>query len=80
MIRAHFGQKVPFSVTPPPIPDFPVPSHEEARFSCFVESEAGGVSTLDSVYVCLCTCISYTYLLSIHRCHHSCTQCHDALN
>lgn len=31
---------------PPLLPHFPVPSHEEPRFSCFVESEAAGVSVL----------------------------------
>ncbi|RWR72552.1 zinc protease PQQL-like protein isoform X1 [Cinnamomum micranthum f. kanehirae] len=47
LIRTHFGQKVPLSVAPP-IPDFPVPSHEEPRFSCFVESEAGGSAVMVS--------------------------------
>lgn len=43
LIKAHFGHK--FSAMPSPvIPYFPVPSHEEPRFSCFVESEAAGVS------------------------------------
>ncbi|XP_038711983.1 zinc protease PQQL-like isoform X2 [Tripterygium wilfordii] len=39
LIKTHFGQKnsVP---DPPPKLIFPVPFHEEQRFSCFVESEA----------------------------------------
>ncbi|XP_058089289.1 zinc protease PQQL-like [Magnolia sinica] len=51
LIRTHFGGKVSIS-TPPLIPEFPVPSHGEPRFSSFVESEAAGVSTLKiSVYL-----------------------------
>lgn len=45
LIKAHFGQKVSVTGSYPPIPDFPVPSHKEPRFSCFVESEAAGVSS-----------------------------------
>lgn len=45
LIKAHFGQKVSVTGCSPPIPDFPVPSHKEPRFSCFVESEAAGVSS-----------------------------------
>lgn len=44
LIKEHFGQKAPAPLPPPVIPEFPVPSHEEPRFSCFVESEAAGVS------------------------------------
>lgn len=44
LIKTHFGHKVS-APGPPVIPTFPVPSHEEPRFSCFVESEAAGVST-----------------------------------
>jgi hypothetical protein len=44
MIKTHFGEKPPANCPPLPIPDFPVPSHEEPRISCFVESEAAGVS------------------------------------
>lgn len=43
LIRVHFGQKSS-SHEPPDIPNFPVPSHDEPRFSCFIESEAAGVS------------------------------------
>jgi hypothetical protein len=43
LIKEHFGQKAPPSLPPLVIPEFPVPSHEEPRFSCFVESEAAGV-------------------------------------
>jgi hypothetical protein len=43
LIKEHFGQKAPSSLPPLVIPEFPVPSHEEPRFSCFVESEAAGV-------------------------------------
>lgn len=48
LIRAHFGQKVSLSGPSPVIPDFPVPSHEEPRFSCFVESEAAGSAVMIS--------------------------------
>ncbi|XP_008797884.1 zinc protease PQQL-like isoform X1 [Phoenix dactylifera] len=48
LIRSHFGQKVSLSGLPPVIPDFPVPSHEEPRFSCFVESEAAGSAVMIS--------------------------------
>ncbi|KAI3868227.1 hypothetical protein MKW92_045537 [Papaver armeniacum] len=47
LIKMHFGSKVSPSA-PPFIPDFPVPSHEEPRFSCFVESEAGGSAVMIS--------------------------------
>ncbi|MCL7048539.1 hypothetical protein MKW94_026371 [Papaver nudicaule] len=47
LIKMHFGSKVSPSV-PPSIPNFPVPSHEEPRFSCFVESEAGGSAVMIS--------------------------------
>lgn len=40
----HFGEKCS-APEPPIIPTFQVPCHEEPRFSCFVESEAAGVST-----------------------------------
>ncbi|KAH9801198.1 zinc protease PQQL-like [Citrus sinensis] len=33
---------------PPVIPKFPVPSHQEPRFSCFIESEAGGSAVIVS--------------------------------
>ncbi|XP_039116038.1 zinc protease PQQL-like isoform X1 [Dioscorea cayenensis subsp. rotundata] len=46
-IKIHFGQKVPSSIIPV-IPDFPVPSHNEPRFSCFVESEAAGSAVMIS--------------------------------
>ncbi|KAK1264477.1 hypothetical protein QJS04_geneDACA018123 [Acorus gramineus] len=48
LIKKHFGQKVSASGPPPRIPDIPVPSHEEPRFSCFVESEAGGSAVMIS--------------------------------
>ncbi|KAF2950745.1 hypothetical protein DAI22_01g209300 [Oryza sativa Japonica Group] len=48
MIKEHFGQKAPPSCPPPVIPDFPVPSHVEPRFSCFVESEAAGSAVVVS--------------------------------
>ncbi|KAK3161034.1 hypothetical protein QOZ80_1BG0070790 [Eleusine coracana subsp. coracana] len=48
LIKEHFGQKVPSSLPPPVIPEFPVPSHEEPRFSCFVESEAAGSAVVIS--------------------------------
>ncbi|GAB4852720.1 hypothetical protein Ancab_016931 [Ancistrocladus abbreviatus] len=47
LIRMHFGQKNSAS-NPPPVPLFQVPSHEEPRFSCFVESEAAGSAVMIS--------------------------------
>ncbi|KAL2501004.1 Insulinase (Peptidase family M16) protein [Forsythia ovata] len=47
LIRTHFGDKIP-AVDPPPIPHFSVPSHEEPRFSSFVESEAAGSAVMIS--------------------------------
>ncbi|GAA0155968.1 metalloprotease [Lithospermum erythrorhizon] len=47
LIRSHFGNKVPAN-DPPIIPCFPVPSHEDPRFSCFVESEAAGSAVMIS--------------------------------
>ncbi|KAL1364192.1 hypothetical protein HN51_012358 [Arachis hypogaea] len=47
LIKTHFGQKVP-APDPPLIPTFQVPSHEEPRFSCFVESEAAGSAVMIS--------------------------------
>ncbi|KAK6147771.1 hypothetical protein DH2020_018683 [Rehmannia glutinosa] len=41
LIKTHFEDKVP-ALDPPLIPQFTVPSHEEPRFSSFVESEAAG--------------------------------------
>ncbi|RLM93624.1 putative zinc protease PqqL [Panicum miliaceum] len=48
LIKEHFGQKAPAPLPPPVIPEFPVPSHEEPRFSCFVESEAAGSAVVIS--------------------------------
>ncbi|XP_015571814.1 zinc protease PQQL-like isoform X1 [Ricinus communis] len=47
LIKMHFGQKVS-ERDPPQIPVFQVPSHEEPRFSCFVESEAAGSAVMIS--------------------------------
>ncbi|KAB1209292.1 putative zinc protease PqqL [Morella rubra] len=47
LIKTHFGQKSSAS-EPPLIPTFPVPSHEEPRCSCFVESEAAGSAVMIS--------------------------------
>ncbi|GAB2292506.1 hypothetical protein Dimus_026742 [Dionaea muscipula] len=47
LIRIHFGQKR----SPPDLPFIPlfeVPTHEEPRFSCFVESEAAGSAVMVS--------------------------------
>lgn len=52
LINTHFGQKKS-ATDPPVIPKFPVPSHQEPHFSCFIESEAGGVSMLSLKIVCL---------------------------
>ncbi|KAJ4708591.1 zinc protease PQQL-like [Melia azedarach] len=47
LIKSHFRQKN--SVTDPPvIPKFSVASHQEPRFSCFIESEAGGSAVIVS--------------------------------
>uniref|UniRef100_A0A453EX77 Zinc protease pqqL n=1 Tax=Aegilops tauschii subsp. strangulata TaxID=200361 RepID=A0A453EX77_AEGTS len=48
LIKEHFGQKASISCPPPVIPEFPVPSHIEPRFSCFVESEAAGSAVVIS--------------------------------
>ncbi|KAG5559244.1 hypothetical protein RHGRI_008965 [Rhododendron griersonianum] len=47
LIRTHFGDKMS-APEPPLLPHFPVPSHEEPRFSCFVESEAAGSAVMIS--------------------------------
>ncbi|GLT79043.1 hypothetical protein SLA2020_505530 [Shorea laevis] len=39
LIKTHFGQKTSAS-NPTAVPNFPVPSHEQPRYSCFVDSEA----------------------------------------
>lgn len=44
MIKEHFGH-IQSACEPPHVPTFPIPSREEPRFSCFVESEAAGVSS-----------------------------------
>ncbi|VFQ63017.1 unnamed protein product [Cuscuta campestris] len=47
LIKTHFGYKA----SPPdlpPIPYYPVPLHEETRFSCFVEPEADGSAVMIS--------------------------------
>ncbi|KAF2285167.1 hypothetical protein GH714_038912 [Hevea brasiliensis] len=43
LIKMHFGHKYP-EPDPLLIPIFEIPTHEEPHFSCFVESEAAGVS------------------------------------
>lgn len=40
LLKMHFGQKVSPDSSPL-VPHYPVPSHAEPRFSCFVDSEAG---------------------------------------
>ncbi|OMO91641.1 hypothetical protein COLO4_18247 [Corchorus olitorius] len=49
LIKTHFGHKHS-ALDPPPIPQFPVPSHEDPRFSYFVEPEASESAV----------CINYT--------------------
>ncbi|VFQ83017.1 unnamed protein product [Cuscuta campestris] len=47
LIKTHFGYKA----SPPdlpPLPYYPVPLHEETRFSCFVEPEADGSAVMIS--------------------------------
>ncbi|KAF5184288.1 Zinc protease pqql-like [Thalictrum thalictroides] len=50
LIKMHFGQKVSPD-SPPLVPHYPVPPHSEPRFSCFVESEAGGSAVMISCKV-----------------------------
>ncbi|KAI3443676.1 hypothetical protein Pfo_000341 [Paulownia fortunei] len=50
LIKTHFEDKVP-ALDPPLIPQFTVPSHEEPRFSSFVESEAAGSAVMISCKV-----------------------------
>lgn len=50
LIKAHFGNKSSVDQVPT-IPNFPIPAHEEPRFSCFVESEAGGSAVMVSCKV-----------------------------
>ncbi|OMO67364.1 hypothetical protein CCACVL1_20586 [Corchorus capsularis] len=47
LIKTHFGQKISTQDLLP-IPHFPVPSHDEPRFSYFVEPEASGSSVIIS--------------------------------
>ncbi|CAI0543733.1 unnamed protein product, partial [Linum tenue] len=47
LIKTHFGPKFSRS-EPPELPIFEVPSHEEPRFSCFVESESAGSAVMIS--------------------------------
>ncbi|XP_016651991.1 PREDICTED: zinc protease PQQL-like [Prunus mume] len=47
LIKNHFGHKIS-SPEQPLIPRYTVPSHEEPRFSCFVESEATGSAVIIS--------------------------------
>ncbi|OMO67338.1 hypothetical protein CCACVL1_20590 [Corchorus capsularis] len=49
LIKTHFGHKHS-ALDPPPIPQFPVPSHDDPRFSYFVEPEASESAV----------CINYT--------------------
>ncbi|XP_021751377.1 zinc protease PQQL-like [Chenopodium quinoa] len=50
LIRTYFGQKSSAN-EPPGIPRFPVPSHDEPRFSSFIESEAAGSAVMISCKV-----------------------------
>ncbi|CAA0814299.1 Insulinase (Peptidase family M16) protein [Striga hermonthica] len=50
LIKTHFEDKTPV-LDPPLIPQFPVPAHEEPRFSSFVESEAAGSAVMISCKV-----------------------------
>ncbi|XP_074359577.1 zinc protease PQQL-like [Apium graveolens] len=47
LIKMYFGNKISAS-DPPPIPHFLVPSHEEPRYSCLLESEAAGPAVMVS--------------------------------
>ncbi|XP_020265173.1 zinc protease PQQL-like isoform X2 [Asparagus officinalis] len=48
LIKKHFGNKISIYGPPPVVPNYPVPSHKEPRFSCFVESEAAGSAVMIS--------------------------------
>jgi hypothetical protein len=45
LIKRHFEERKPYTEDKSlsTIPTFPVPPHEEPHFSCFGETEAGGV-------------------------------------
>nr|XP_017222853.1 PREDICTED: zinc protease PQQL-like isoform X1 [Daucus carota subsp. sativus] len=47
LIKTYFGNKIS-APDPPSIPHFPVPSHEEPRFSYLLESEAAGSAVIVS--------------------------------
>ncbi|GKV28045.1 hypothetical protein SLEP1_g37144 [Rubroshorea leprosula] len=47
LIKTHFSQKTSAS-NPSPVPNFHVPSHEQPRYSCFVDSEATGSEVMIS--------------------------------
>ncbi|KAH1105483.1 hypothetical protein J1N35_009251 [Gossypium stocksii] len=47
LIKTHFGHKYS-ALDPPSIPHFKVPSHEDPRFSYFVEPEASGSAVMIS--------------------------------
>lgn len=53
LIKQHFGERKPHAVDNnfPTIPAFSVPSHEEPRFLCFAEKEAGGSAVMISCKV-----------------------------
>ncbi|CAM6103151.1 unnamed protein product [Calypogeia fissa] len=47
LIKTHFEEKQGVRIESPlTIPLYPVPSHEEPRFSCFAEAEAGGSAVM----------------------------------
>eukprot|EP01018_Ginkgo_biloba_P031588 Gb_11763 [translate_table: standard] len=48
LIKIHFEQKHSLPGSPSTLPVFTVPSHEEPRFSCFAEAEAGGSAVVVS--------------------------------
>ncbi|XP_057813480.1 zinc protease PQQL-like isoform X2 [Cryptomeria japonica] len=48
LIKLHFEHKQCLPGPPPTIPVSNVPSHEEPRFSCFAEAEAGGSAVMVS--------------------------------
>ena len=66
LVRTHFGDKSS-APEPPLIPTFSVPSHEEPRFSCFVESEAAGVSESFCLFkistFSLCICVFWVLIV-----------------
>ncbi|BBN04021.1 zinc protease [Marchantia polymorpha subsp. ruderalis] len=79
LIKTHFGHKrSPVTEGPPrEIPLLPVPPHEEPRFSCFAEAEAGGSAVTISCKIPasdVSTIADYRYMLAEGMFHNALTQ------